>query len=99
MKRITVFLILIFMAVTTVFYDAGNKEMSFAASEDQYENFAKDFGVKVLKEECIDDLKTFYGFIEGENRYIFVDGKKVNIQVAYSNGVITVGYPVILGGY
>lgn len=28
-----------------------------------------------------------------------VDGKEVNVQIAYRNGTVTVGYPLILGSY
>lgn len=28
-----------------------------------------------------------------------IDGKSVNLQIAYHNGTITVGYPLILGSY
>lgn len=32
-------------------------------------------------------------------RGVTLDGKRVNLQIAYSSGVITVGYPLILGSY
>lgn len=30
---------------------------------------------------------------------VTLDGKRVNLQIAYSDGTITVGYPLILGSY
>lgn len=30
---------------------------------------------------------------------ITIDGKVVNVQIAYRNGAVTVGYPLILGAY
>lgn len=30
---------------------------------------------------------------------VLIDGKPVNVQIAYNNGTVTVGYPLILGGY
>ncbi len=57
--------------------------------------------VKILKMQELEDITTFYGFIEGENLFCYIDGLKVNIQVSYnkSNHYLIIGFPIILGSY
>ena len=55
-------------------------------------------GVNVLGSEHFDNIYNVYG--EGDfGEKIVVNGAKVNIQIAYRSGMITIGCPVILGSY
>ena len=55
-------------------------------------------GVKVLESEHFDNIYNIYG--EGDfGEKVDVNGAKVNIQIAYRSGMITIGCPIILGSY
>ena len=102
MKRLLVFIVLACMAATTMFSNAKTedcKQISTPAVAEDFEKTINELEVKVLKEEWILGIRIVYGFVTNKNSYVFIDGKKVNIQIAYSNGTLTIGYPVITGGY
>lgn len=54
---------------------------------------------KIVSVEQVDDIKIIYGYINNLSNYIIDNGNKVNIQIAYKNKLVTVGYPIILGSY
>lgn len=55
-------------------------------------------GVKVVKCENFNNIYNIYGIGDFGNK-IVVDGQKFNVQIAYRDGVVTIGCPVILGSY
>jgi|GEM_PF-1133150 hypothetical protein len=58
------------------------------------------YNADIIKTEHINEsIYTIYASSNSFKKCIFVDNKKVNLQIAYSNGVITVGTPIILGNY
>ncbi len=64
-----------------------------------YESLKEDVKIQNIQED--DNYCTFYGYITGQDKFLFLNGKKVNIQVAYDDiqGKLIVGYPIILGSY
>ena len=59
------------------------------------------YNLKIIKEEKIEDILCIYGYCENNdfNNSILIDNNKVNLQVAFSNGYMTIGTPIILGDY
>lgn len=57
--------------------------------------------IKIQNSEEFAEISTFYGYVPFEEDYRIIGGKKVNVQVAYNNktGVLSVGFPIILGSY
>ena len=57
--------------------------------------------IKVQNSEELAEISTFYGYVPFEEDYRIIGGKKVNVQVAYNNktGMLSVGFPIILGSY
>lgn len=45
------------------------------------------------------DLTVISGYSGGVCGGVILDGKRVNCQIAYRDGVISVGFPLILGDY
>lgn len=65
---------------------------------DDFLNITKKMNIKVVMKEQFDNLTSIYGFGRfGES--VCVNGKLVNIQIAYSGDYIVIGCPVILGSY
>lgn len=47
----------------------------------------------------IDNISVVCGYSALITGGVIIDGVKVNCQIAYSNGMVTVGFPLILGDY
>lgn len=58
------------------------------------------YNINEVKEENVGDIYSFYGYSKNIfQNYVFIDEKPVNIQLAYSDGYLTIGNPIILGEY
>lgn len=57
------------------------------------------FNLTNVSTQSFSELTVICGYSDKIRGYVYVDGKKSNIQLAYRNGVITVGSPLILGSY
>lgn len=68
-------------------------------SKNDLNNIVRRLNVVVKNEEQIDDAFIVEGYNSKFGNSIFVNGKEINIQLAYHNGLITVGCPVILGSF
>ena len=44
-------------------------------------------------------IEIYYCYIEGVNRSVFIENKKVNLQIAYDGEKTILGLPLILGSY
>ncbi len=64
-----------------------------------YEELLSKFKVRILKEEIIDEKKIIYGFSDFLNEGVFLDHKKVNIQIVVNGDSLIAGTPLILGSY
>ncbi len=65
----------------------------------QLKNLKTNFEKKKVFEETIDNMQIIYCYDRALTNFVFVDGKKVNIQIAISTNEINIGYPLILNGY
>jgi|GEM_PF-4709965 len=53
---------------------------------------------KVLQEN-FENMQVFYCYDTKLSKFVIVDGKKINTQIAVCSDSITIGYPIILGEY
>ena len=53
----------------------------------------------IIKEERFEDITVVYAFCPRISNFVEVEGAKVNIMIALSNGKMTVGSPLIKGSY
>lgn len=75
------------------------QSICFEGDMDTYFKLLKDLSVKECFVENVQEIKVFYGFSNKLKDFTIVDEKKVNIQIAFRNGKITVGTPLILGSF
>ena len=68
-------------------------------SDNQKNLVIKNFAKNIVSEEIVDDYTILNCYDSKLPRYVLVDGKKVNIQIAISKNFIDVGYPLILNGF
>ena len=54
---------------------------------------------KIEKFESFDGYDIYYCYDSSLSRYINLEDKKVNIQIAIKNNQIDIGYPLILNGF
>ena len=55
--------------------------------------------VQIAKTEIIDGIEILYGYVHGFLFSTFINGKKVNVQIAFNDNTVIIGSPIILGSY
>ena len=73
--------------------------VSFKATEAQFYNIAEKCGFTFCKEEQFAGLTTICGYSPKFCGGVVLDGNKINLQIAYSNGTVHIGSPLILGSF
>ena len=79
--------------------DVDGFSVSFNGSEQDVDRIAQLFNMRVTSTLNIDGLQIVCG-----NSYkllggVILDGETVNLQIAFKDGTVTVGSPLILGSY
>lgn len=59
------------------------------------DQFMKEYNVKILKTETVDDKTVIYGYSTRFTNHIFIDNKMVNVQIVQGEK-LKVGVPLIL---
>lgn len=96
------------------YYEFDKKSGEKALQNLQYDEiegivyyFEKDYDIKQIKNkldfcfegEKVDDIEIVYGYDKNYPDFRYINGKKVNVQIAENSTNIVVGYPLILCGY
>lgn len=77
------------------------ESISFNACKSSIDKVVKFYNVKIENIENVGDIVCLYGYTENSlfERSLNIDGKLINIQIAFSNDKMTIGNPIILGDY
>lgn len=75
------------------------ESLSYQTDESEFERLISKYNIKVTFTEEAGKIKSAYGFSNKFNNFLYIDGKKINVQISYDNGYITIGTPVIFGGF
>lgn len=62
-------------------------------------NIINPLNATIVKTEKIDGIINYYYYSKNLARTVTVDGKRVNLHVAVTSSLITVGYPLIYHAY
>lgn len=73
--------------------------VSFDGAQKDVQRIVTLLNVEALTEYQLGDVIVFCGFSNKLSGGVTLEGKRVNVQIAYSNGTVTVGSPLILGSY
>lgn len=73
--------------------------ISFKASREIISQLIRYFRLCDVYELCLDDLTVVCGRSSRIVGGVVLDGKWVNLQIAYRDGTVTIGSPLILGSY
>lgn len=73
--------------------------VTFAGSFDDVTAQADRLRAKEISRQQLDGLTVICYYSPLIRETAIIDGKTVNVQIAYRDGTVTVGYPLILGSY
>lgn len=79
--------------------DIDGLSVTFQGSQQDVERIAELFNLKVTSTLDIDGLLVVCGNSAKLKGGVTLDGETVNLQIAYKDGAVTVGSPLILGSY
>ncbi|MEG1509395.1 MAG: YwmB family TATA-box binding protein [Clostridia bacterium] len=72
---------------------------SFDGNDCTYKDVINRMCKEVKFEQNFQGISTVYGYTPNWEQTVNIDNEEVNIQIAFNNGKITVGCPLILGSY
>ena len=73
--------------------------VSFSGSASDVSRISDLLKITVTNSYTLDGIEIVCGLSLKVNGGVTLDGKTVNVQIAYKDGVVTVGSPLILGSY
>lgn len=62
-------------------------------------NFISQFDYTCILTEDVNGIFTLYAYSPKIENYVYINNKKVNIELAVNKGVVTIGSPIIVGSY
>ena len=62
-------------------------------------NFISKFDYTSILTEDVNGIFTLYAYSPKIENYVYINNKKVNIELAVNKGVVTIGSPIIVGSY
>lgn len=62
-------------------------------------NFISKLNYTSILTEDVNGIFTLYAYSPKIENYVYINNKKVNIELAVNKGVVTVGSPIIVGSY
>lgn len=79
--------------------DVQGVTVTFDGTRQQAMDVLSSLSADIVDIQQLDNIMTVYAYSPLVKGAIVVDGNLVNVQVAYCNGVVHVGSPLILGSY
>lgn len=79
--------------------DVDGVSVTFDGTEADVSRIVDLLGLEVVSAYELDGLVVTCGKSAKLRKGVLIDGETVNVQIAFSNGVVTVGSPLILGSY
>ena len=79
--------------------DVDGVSIRWQAKTQHVSAFLHKFDVQVHTKQTIGGLTVICGYSPKIRGYIYLDGNKTNVQIAFDGQTITVGCPLILGDY
>lgn len=73
--------------------------VSFAGAAYDVNEIVSRLQATEVSRQQIDDIFVSCYYSPLIREYVTIDGNRVNVQIAYRGGTVTVGYPLILGSY
>lgn len=84
---------------TSIKDDVLGESISFDGDRQTFDDYIKSLNIKILHTQTFDDIYCVYAYKYGLKNSLNLSFGRVNLQLAFSKGVITVGNPIIIGSY
>ena len=75
------------------------ESFSFNGSKNDINIIIKKLKIEILSKQDLDNIIVIEGYSPLINKSIYINNENINIQIAFNNNKITVGYPLILGSF
>lgn len=62
-------------------------------------DYLKMYSANIVKAQNVDGVQIYYAYSPRLREKINVFGESVNIEIAFNNGMVTIGSPIIIGSY
>lgn len=73
--------------------------VQFYTNEESLKAVLDKINYQQLYSEVVEGIEIGYGYSPCYASSVFIDGKKVNVQIARKDGKVVIGFPMILTGY
>ncbi len=82
-------------------YNVLGESVKFETNRLAIDKIIRLLDIEIKFKEDIDGITTLYGYSNNNDFYrsVIVENELINIQIAYKNGILTIGSPLILGDY
>lgn len=81
------------------FKNAKFKQAYITGDLEKYQDIVASLHLSNVSMEKVGDIIATYGFASGFGEFRWVQNRKVNLQIVFSNGTITFGSPLVYGSY
>lgn len=68
-------------------------------NKDEILNIINKMSAKIISQNEIDGLHIIEAYSSKLSKFVYVSENKVNLQFAFKDNLLTIGYPVIMGSY
>ncbi len=75
------------------------QSFKFESTYQEFLNYTNNLDAQIVSTEKFDNITSIYCCSDKIEDSIYLSSGKVNLQIAYSNGYVTVGSPVIIGSF
>ena len=75
------------------------KAVQIYLSDISLEEILKKLDAKIVSEENVQNIQIINAYTPHFSKSVFVEHKKVNLQIAFKDGQIVAGFPMILTGF
>ena len=88
-----------------VFFKNNMSQFKYKGLSLYYDNsydldfFKKEFKTQLSNPSRVENYEIYYGYYDNYKDYNIIDGKKINLQLVYTQNEWIVGFPLILTGY
>ena len=82
-----------------IIHGVVGESFSFNGSKNDINIIIKKLKIEILSKQDLDNIIVIEGYSPLINKSIYINNENINIQIAFNNNKITVGYPLILGSF
>lgn len=75
------------------------ESIRFIGNDEDIKMFISSTKLKIVDRQKLANNEIIYGYNQGLNNFVILNGEKVNVQIAKKGATIIIGTPLIFGSY